>query len=272
MDKAMTFTLEDITPEKANEYLLKNTDNYRNPNTRRVNTYAADMAAGKWEMNGEAIKFDSDGNLVDGQHRLLAIVKANATVKMLVVRGVDTKIMDLGSPRSLGTIARHEGIADANYTTLVALAGFIVGNGDTHRTKGNVAVLDYLAAHAIDLDKAAKATVTGSKPIARKAAVMAAAYTLYRKGEDLNDITNFFKIVNSGLPTGHYEPSSALVFRNTLQEYRLQHDEERKMLFCITVQALKDFLAGKVRTNKYRATMDGFNLLNEIRIEDGVTA
>ena len=43
------------------------------------------------------------------------------------------------------------------------------------------------------------------------------------------------------------------------------------MLFCIAVQAIKDFIDGKKRMAKYRGTMEGFNLLNVIRVEDGIS-
>ena len=63
----MTITQERITPEMAKEYLGMNTDNYRKLNNGRVLTYSADMKNGKWQMNGESIKFSENGALMDGQ-------------------------------------------------------------------------------------------------------------------------------------------------------------------------------------------------------------
>lgn len=93
---------EDVTPQLAQQYLGKSAGN-RNLKKRAVQRYARDMIAGKWEMNGEAIKFDRSGALVDGHHRLHAITMAEKTVRMLVVRGLKLGSMltiDTGAARS----------------------------------------------------------------------------------------------------------------------------------------------------------------------------
>ena len=268
----MNITQEKITPEKAREYLGMNTDNYRKLNHLRVITYAADMKSGRWQLNGEGIKFAKNGTLLDGQHRLQAIIKANVPVEMLVIRDVedDVDIYDLNSPRTIGAILRKNGTLDANYTTIVGIGNFIVGNGDTHRMLGNGALIEYIEKHHDDIAKAHNVTCSTRNPLCRKAPLMAAIYCLYRDGVDLNDMANFCRIVNSGLPQGHYEPSSALVFRNTMNEYNIHTEEQRRALFCVTVQAIRDFLAGRVRTVKYRANPKELDLLWKIRYEDGL--
>ncbi|MDG4796195.1 hypothetical protein [Micromonospora sp. WMMD1082] len=93
-----------ITPAMAEQWLGKNLHN-RNVRPRVVELYARDMAAGAWELNGEAIKFAVDGTLLDGQHRLHAIVKAASTVPALVIRGLPRETqttMDTGAKRTSG--------------------------------------------------------------------------------------------------------------------------------------------------------------------------
>lgn len=68
-----------------------------------VEKYARDMLAGKWTLNGEAIKFDAAGRLVDGHHRLAAIVSSKTEQLMLIVRNVPENAMltlDTGISRS----------------------------------------------------------------------------------------------------------------------------------------------------------------------------
>lgn len=78
----------DITPERAMSILEGNTHN-RNIRQRVVDMYAADMTAGKWDgENGQTIVISDDGRVVDGQHRLWAIVQSETTQRMLVVTGV----------------------------------------------------------------------------------------------------------------------------------------------------------------------------------------
>ncbi len=57
---------------------------------RMVNRYAREMVAGKWLLNGESIKVSHEGKLIDGQHRLNAVIQSGCSVQMMVVRGVDS--------------------------------------------------------------------------------------------------------------------------------------------------------------------------------------
>lgn len=80
--------IETITTDIANEYLSHNISN-RKPNKAQIGYYARMMREGKWMLNGESIVFDNKGNLIDGQHRLMAVVASGATIKSVVVRNVD---------------------------------------------------------------------------------------------------------------------------------------------------------------------------------------
>ena len=76
-----------ITPEMAQAYLAKNTNNRRIRPTA-VDRYACDMRAGKWDLTHQGLAFNCDGTLLDGQHRLAAIVEAGVPVTMMVTTGV----------------------------------------------------------------------------------------------------------------------------------------------------------------------------------------
>jgi hypothetical protein len=73
-----------VTPALAAKWLASNTRN-RNLRPRAVANYARDMVAGNWHFNGEGIKFSTDGRLLDGQHRLAAVIEADTTVQLLVI-------------------------------------------------------------------------------------------------------------------------------------------------------------------------------------------
>ena len=108
----MQFVVETISPRTAEDYLARNTKN-RNKKPVKIARYARDMASGNWRMTGEAIKFDANGNLIDGQNRLYAVIESKATIRSLVIRGLDASaqdVMDTATPRSGGdqlTIAGH---------------------------------------------------------------------------------------------------------------------------------------------------------------------
>lgn len=77
-----------VTPEKAKEWLENNIENNRRVSRSRVRRLAADMKSSRWRYNGETIKFDSRGRLVDGQHRLEAVIEAGVPVPMEVIEDV----------------------------------------------------------------------------------------------------------------------------------------------------------------------------------------
>lgn len=103
-------TVEVVTPQMAAQMLGTMAGN-RRLRVRVVQRYAREMVAGKWLLNGESIKVDRSGRLIDGQHRLNAILMAKVGVQMCVVRGVDESAMitlDTGVGRSfydVGVIA-----------------------------------------------------------------------------------------------------------------------------------------------------------------------
>ena len=68
-----------LTPELATKLLARNTHN-RTISSSRIRQYAADMAAGNWAFNGEAIKVSEGGQILDGQHRLRAVIESDVTI------------------------------------------------------------------------------------------------------------------------------------------------------------------------------------------------
>jgi hypothetical protein len=82
-----------------------------------VKRYAAMMADGKWVLTGEAIKFDDQGILIDGQHRLWAVIESGAVISSLVIEGVGHEAfawMDQGKRRNLADFFTMQGYAQAH--------------------------------------------------------------------------------------------------------------------------------------------------------------
>jgi hypothetical protein len=107
----MEATVETVTPETAFKW-LENAARNRHVSDSVVRRYGADMLAGRWTLNGQGIIFDINGKLVDGRHRLTAIVATRSTVTMLVVRGAQPEAfetMDSGRTRTLSHVLAIEG-------------------------------------------------------------------------------------------------------------------------------------------------------------------
>lgn len=83
----METRLETITPEKALSLLKNNTKN-RSLNKDLVLFYADQMLKNQWKITGQGISISDNNILIDGQHRLAAIVKSNIAQIMNVTYGL----------------------------------------------------------------------------------------------------------------------------------------------------------------------------------------
>jgi hypothetical protein len=113
--EGVLFGAVEITPDMAQLWLLRN-KNIRRLQESKLSLFAEAMSKDQWDLNGESIKFDKDGNLVDGQNRLTACVKANKSFTSAVAFGIDSAInVDRGKPRTVGQIIQAQEFAyDAN--------------------------------------------------------------------------------------------------------------------------------------------------------------
>src|SRR5678815_3923025 len=81
-----------VTTELASKWLERNTRN-RDLRDDIVQRYAGDMRAGRWMVTGDAIGFDKNGAIVNGQHRLWAVLEAGVTVPMLVTFNLEPDVV-----------------------------------------------------------------------------------------------------------------------------------------------------------------------------------
>jgi hypothetical protein len=75
--------VKQVTPEIAAKWLEGNTHN-RPLNEAAIDRLVRDMQAGRWRLTHQGIAFDENDILIDGQHRLWAVVMSNVTVPMRV--------------------------------------------------------------------------------------------------------------------------------------------------------------------------------------------
>lgn len=80
--------IEKITPFMARDILENDNNTNRAIKPATVDQYARAMIQGDWKISESIIAFDDKGNLVNGQHRLAAIVKSKTTQHFFVARGI----------------------------------------------------------------------------------------------------------------------------------------------------------------------------------------
>lgn len=114
--KLPTAEVERVSPKVAADLLKSNVRN-RNLRVGRVTQLAEAMRRGEWELNGQTLKVASDGTLLDGQHRLQAVVESGVTIETLVMRNLPAAAqdtVDTGRKRRLADILRVEGYSDSH--------------------------------------------------------------------------------------------------------------------------------------------------------------
>jgi len=104
--------IEEITPDDAKQMLGVNHANRRLIDAG-VERLKGIIERGEWmEDSTDGIGLDLDGGVVNGQHRLTAIMESGITVRALVVRNVRPeviKVIDQGLPRNLAQILQMTG-------------------------------------------------------------------------------------------------------------------------------------------------------------------
>lgn len=114
--------LAEITPDRAAE-LLKDRDFNRSLNQNWVTTLSRDMKSGRWELTPQGIILAEDGRLLDGQHRMSAVVRAGIPVKFWVTEGAPIEIfkhLDTGRPRSMYDRLKISGYADPSQLAAIS--------------------------------------------------------------------------------------------------------------------------------------------------------
>ena len=134
-----------VTPAMATEWLRSNTAN-RKPSQAAVKRWAEIMRAHSWKLCSDAIAFDINGVLINGQHRLMAVIESGMTQPFLVANNFpeDSKeSCDIGKKRQLHEIMTIGGYSISQTHAAVCRflltpweqAGAIVADHEVHRNR-----------------------------------------------------------------------------------------------------------------------------------------
>lgn len=100
-----------VTPKLAKEWLERNTHN-RPVRPAHVEQLAKSILFDEWQLNGDAIRFDYNDNVLDGQHRLHAVILADKPIDSFVIEGLPPQAqetMDMGRKRLLSDVLHLRG-------------------------------------------------------------------------------------------------------------------------------------------------------------------
>ena len=167
--KCMPFgRVEYITPERCREFLQKNVMN-RNASVKTIDLYRRQMAEKTWFLNGESIKFDWDGTMLDGQQRCHACIQSGVPFTSFVIYGLSPEsqgTMDSGRVRKASDQLTMMGVRNSHVVvgaarTVINLATEVSGN-----KLGNNEVINFVMEYPDIIDSCAKSSAgPNTKPV-----------------------------------------------------------------------------------------------------------
>lgn len=233
-----------VTPTMARDWLTRNLNN-RRPVPTTVARYRNDMADGRWMFAADPIRFDQFGNLIDGQHRLMALSQLDDdfALDFLVVTKLDTAsqmVMDQGRIRMTADQLTIAGFKDT------AAAGAGIKLYLTHQTgmlfRDNkaasavvtkAAIVNWAQANHSLLDAAISVPLLRANDAPPSVAYCAAIMFVENIG--YGNTVEFFRLLHEGAGSGH--PVNALDKRLQTVRRTRQKATQRDQLAWFIVAA-----------------------------------
>jgi len=192
--------IEFITPDKAEFYLSFLHPNQRELNARRLKIYANEMTSGSWQVSPDNIAFDTEGYLVNGRHRLEAVVKSGVTIKSGVTTDMPKEsfpFMDQGQKRNAKQIIRSHGQAPRHADALKVIAG--LSNGQFEMTQQNIVttaklmeIAERYSGYAEELESG---SIRGYNAVLRAVVILA-----IENGMSLEKAARFSQVLRTWMP------------------------------------------------------------------------
>jgi hypothetical protein len=240
--------VQSITPKKAAELLEANTTN-RPLSKPVVRAFAEAMKRGDWLVTHQGIAFDVNGVLVDGQHRLAAIIEADLPVELTVFTDVaeDTfDVLDTGKRRNAADVLAIEG--EKNSTMLAAMVRTVwlyENRPDLGWSGGKVAVTNHQIVQTLDQHPKLRDFLSVGEQVAAatgmiKSAAGAASY-LVEQANKRADLTGWFDGIIDGAGLQRQDPQ--LLFRRVMfnmarkQAGQVQRRRDTREHFALYVKA-----------------------------------
>lgn len=197
----MITKIQEITPALAESLMKKNTSN-RKLNRKTVDMYASDMRSGKWRLTHQGIAFGCDGRLIDGQHRLAAIIESGATVQMQVSYSADAYGIDAHKARSLKDQIILSGASDWVTARALQVSKAWLAAIRPSTKHSTAELLDFTEAHkeAIQFAEA----IFGHRAKVSQAPIRAAVAMAFAHIQK-DALARFVEVLESGLPDSQAE-------------------------------------------------------------------
>lgn len=240
----------EVGPGLATHFLTFNTRN-RNIRARDVDKLARDMENGHWVFNGDAIRFDWNGRLIDGQHRLSAIVQSGMIVRLTVIWGLDPSaqdVTDCGIIRKMSDILTLHGKTNT-VVTAAALRLICRWNPETGLSSFNgekVSVQDILACDKANPELAESAAFASTHKHLRMLFTpsgLVFCHFLFSKIDPVQ-ASEFFDSIETGADLAAGDPRLVLSRQLNNQATRTGGGQYQRQVVALTIKAWNSWKAG----------------------------
>lgn len=258
----------DVTPKLAEEWLKRNVNN-RKLDRSLVARLAADFSSGHYTQTHQGAAFDTDGNLVDGQHRLHAIVASGVTVRMLVTRGLKPEArakIDTGNARSLPQVlAMSYGMRDAERLVPVINSLFFLKH-DARRRLSPDEIMAEVDRYRPALDWAL-ATFTSKRVASNYMPSPVIAALVHAHAANPASVETFGNALIN--PVGLEAGSPIIVLLNKVRGGQFSGDKDRLELAKSTLNAVYAYLRGNSRSVLRKTSATALEYFSRFHAEDG---
>ena len=263
----MQITIETITPLQAAIWLNSNTNN-RPLRQSLVTQYAKEMKNATWRLTHQGIAFSGDGVLLDGQHRLAAIVESGVAVTMVVTKGVDAKsqlVMDDHAKRSSGdalSLLRHEKITSADVAIIRAVTELSSDNRYRRMTKEELnSVYDIFRPALLYVANLFPSSEKGVSAAPVKAAIVLAWFYV----PDLDKLNRFCEVLSGRQIASDDSQKAAILLREYMLKTGMVRNASRAEAFEKSQRAIAAFLNGQKLSKLYGTKEYAWPLKNPVR-------
>jgi hypothetical protein len=261
-----------ITPTMAVKWLEGNIHN-RDISQKTVNAFARDMILGHWLITHQGIAFAKDGTLIDGQHRLWAVVESKKSVLMNVTTGLDLKTqnaIDIGRNRSVRDIIALQRKSEKQDGKDTSKRVRSVHVGIARMLCEQTGILRPTTPEQIDAYNKFEPAIVAAidmypRIVARlqNASIGCVITRAILAGEDRDKIAKFVYILTEGMPASGEVLTEYDRMVITLRRLLTDTNPNRGDVYHKTERVLRAFLDDERMTNIYAASVELFRIPGE---------
>lgn len=237
----MNTTVGLVTPEIAAQLLRRNFENNRNVASTVVRRYSALMKENRWELS-DPIKFAEDGTLIDGQHRLNAVIHSGESVPFVILTGYPKgaiEVLDQGKKRDATNIMQFRGMPTNPLKISIMRTVVSVSTGKDFVLSPSQ-VVDLIEVYEDGLSFACQ--YSGNPNSIKYAPVISTVFMAYYF-ENHGRLDDFLYCWHTGTVRCGVEDNAAILLRNNyLQSSDKKGGEFRRQFFYKSQSALSYFL------------------------------